>query len=100
MSVSATGSSTGEASVTNLGDTQNNQVGNPTSESSASDVVYEHQLADKEVSAPQNPQDIESYADIGLVQENSPSCTPTESQQQQEHPNLPSFSVSLLHISD
>ncbi|RVX16837.1 hypothetical protein CK203_003234 [Vitis vinifera] len=48
----------------------------------------EHQLPDKKESS--SPQNLENYADIGLVRESSPSYTP-ESQQQQERHVLPSF---------
>ena len=53
----------------------------------------EHQLPDKKDSS--SPQNLENYADIGLVRESSPSYTP-ESQQQQERHVLPSFPVSLV----
>ena len=46
-------------------------------------------MPDKKESS--NPQNLENYADIGLVRESSPSYTPLESQQQQEHHVLPSF---------
>ncbi|KAK6148738.1 hypothetical protein DH2020_016263 [Rehmannia glutinosa] len=59
------------------------------SNSPASGAVSDHQLTEKkEASGSQN---LDNYADVGLVRDNSPSYTP-ESLQQQDTPELPSFS--------
>lgn len=66
------------------------------SSSPASASVSEQQLTEtKETSS---PQDLDNYADIGLVRENSPSYTPSELQQHQDHPpsQFPIFSVSFI----
>ncbi|XP_063950211.1 GBF-interacting protein 1-like isoform X4 [Daucus carota subsp. sativus] len=63
------------------------------SSSPASASVSEQQLTEtKETSS---PQDLDNYADIGLVRENSPSYTPSELQQHQDHPpsQFPIFSA-------
>ncbi|KAJ9691976.1 hypothetical protein PVL29_011194 [Vitis rotundifolia] len=65
------------------------QFRNSGTASPASGEASEHQLPDKKESS--SPQNLENYADIGLVRESSPSYTPSESQQQQEHHVLPSF---------
>lgn len=67
------------------------QVRNSGSDSPASGVAVEHQLSDKKEST--SPQNLENYADIGLVRENSPSYAPSESQQHQDPPELPGFSA-------
>ena len=75
-------------------DVVDGHVRNSGSNSPASGSAFEHQLADnKESSSPQN---LDDYADIGLVQDNSPSYTLSESQHQQDPPELPSFSVSPI----
>ncbi|XP_022715231.1 uncharacterized protein LOC111274677 isoform X3 [Durio zibethinus] len=66
------------------------QLRNSGSDSPPSGTASEHQLADKEDTS--SPHNLESYADIGMVQDNSPSYALSESQQQQDPPELPSFS--------
>lgn len=66
------------------------------SNSPASDAVSDHQLTEKKESS--SPQNLNDYADVGLVRGNSPSYTP-ESLQQQDTSELPSFSVSLNSIT-
>ncbi|XP_021294765.1 uncharacterized protein LOC110424510 isoform X2 [Herrania umbratica] len=67
------------------------QIGNSGSDSPPSGTASEHQLPDtKDTSSPQN---LDGYADIGLVQDNSPSYAPSESQKQQDAPELPSFAA-------
>jgi hypothetical protein len=68
------------------------QARNSESDSPEADLASEHQLPEKSSSPP----DLDNYADIGLVRNSSPSYAPSESQQQQDHPELPSFSVSSL----
>lgn len=70
------------------------QFRNSGTASPASGEASEHQLPDKKESS--SPQNLENYADIGLVRESSPSYTLSESQQQPEHHVLPSFPVSLV----
>ncbi|KAK6125030.1 hypothetical protein DH2020_041208 [Rehmannia glutinosa] len=59
------------------------------SNSPASGAVSDHQLTEKKESS--GSQNLDNYADVGLVRDNSPSYTP-ESLQQQDTPELPSFS--------
>ncbi|KAL3632956.1 hypothetical protein CASFOL_025940 [Castilleja foliolosa] len=60
------------------------------SNSPASGAVSNHQLTEnKESSGPQN---LDKYVDVGLVRDNSPSFTPESLQQQQDTPELTSFS--------
>ncbi|GMI93668.1 hypothetical protein like AT3G13990 [Hibiscus trionum] len=61
------------------------------SDSPPSGTASEHQLPDKK-DAP-SPQNVGSYADIGMVQDNSQSYAPSASQQQQDPPELPGFSA-------
>lgn len=65
------------------------------SNSPASDVS-DPQLTEKKEST--SPQNLNDYADVGLLQGNSPSYTP-ESLQQQDTSELPSFSVSAFNCS-
>ncbi|KAK8618699.1 hypothetical protein V6N13_132682 [Hibiscus sabdariffa] len=67
------------------------QLGNSGSDSPPSGTASEHQLPDKK-DAP-SPQNLDSYADIGMVQDNSQSYAPSEPQQQQDPPELPGFSA-------
>lgn len=67
---------------------------NSGSGSPPSGTASEHQLHDKKDTS--SSQNLDSFADIGVVQDNSPSYTPSESQQQQDPPELPSFSVSII----
>ncbi|XWS12121.1 hypothetical protein CRYUN_Cryun37aG0062900 [Craigia yunnanensis] len=71
-------------------DILDDQLRNSESDSPPSGTSSEHQLPDKKDTS--SSQNLDSYADIGMVQENSPSYAPSESQQQQDPPELPSFS--------
>ncbi|KAJ4717822.1 GBF-interacting protein 1-like isoform X2 [Melia azedarach] len=72
-------------------DILDDQVRSSGSNSPASGETSEHQLPDdiKETSSPQN---LDNYADIGLVQESDPSYALSESQQQQHSSELANFS--------
>ena len=70
------------------------QFRNSGTASPASGETSEHQLPDKKESS--SPQHLENYADIGLVRESSPSYTPSDSQQLQDHHVLSSFPVSIV----
>ncbi|KAK6773375.1 hypothetical protein RDI58_028613 [Solanum bulbocastanum] len=63
----------------------------PESTSPGSDVILDQKLSDNRESS--SPEDLGNYADVGLVQDNSASYTPPESQQQQNASNLSSFSA-------
>ncbi|XP_034900257.1 uncharacterized protein [Populus alba] len=65
------------------------QARNSESDSPEAGLASEHQLPEESSSPP----DLDNYADIGLVRNSSPSYAPSESQQQQDHPELPSFSA-------
>ncbi|KAK2652394.1 hypothetical protein Ddye_012250 [Dipteronia dyeriana] len=69
----------------------NDQVINSESNSPTSGESSEHQLPDdiKDTSSPQN---LDNYADIGLIRDNTPAYTLSESQQQ-DPPELTSFSA-------
>ncbi|XP_039032413.1 GBF-interacting protein 1-like isoform X2 [Hibiscus syriacus] len=87
-------SSPGTSSDDNVGKPINildDQLGNSGSDSPASSTASEHQLSDKK-DAP-IPQNLDSYTDIGMVQDNSQSYAPSEAQQQQDPPELPGFSA-------
>ncbi|GLT49706.1 hypothetical protein SLA2020_232450 [Shorea laevis] len=70
-------------------DGRDDQVRNSESDSPASSP--EHHLPHRRDSA--SPQNSDSYTDIGLVQDNSQSSAPQESRQQEDPPELPSFSA-------
>lgn len=94
LSASAPESSSDEASASKHVDLPDDQVLNSGSNSPASGAVPEHQfLVTKESSSPQN---LDSYAEIGLVHSNSTSYPPSESQQQIDTPELQNFSVSQV----
>ncbi|KAF5466398.1 hypothetical protein F2P56_016324 [Juglans regia] len=90
VSVSAPESSGDDASGSRLAEAHDSHVRNSGSDSPASVVDSEHQLPDEKESS--SPQNLDNYADIGLVRENSPSYAPSESQQHQDPPELPGFS--------
>ena len=94
MSASAPDLSSDNASGSKHVDLLDDQVRNSDSDSPVSGEGSEHQLPDKSPSPP----NLDDYADIGLVRENSPSYTPSETQQQQDPPELPNFSVSSVYI--
>ncbi|KAF5175294.1 putative dentin sialophosphoprotein [Thalictrum thalictroides] len=87
-STSVTAPSTSSEDVNQV-DLLNGQVRNSGSVSPASIAVSENPSIDKREYA--NPGNLESYADIGMVQNNNPSYTLAESQQQQDFHGLPSF---------
>lgn len=91
LSFSAPESSSDESSGRKQVDLLDERVRNSGTNSPASVAVSEQQLTDRNESS--SPQDLDNYADIALVHDKSPSYTP-QSQQQQDHPQLPSFSVS------
>ncbi|KAJ8756219.1 hypothetical protein K2173_024766 [Erythroxylum novogranatense] len=80
--------SSDEASGSKQTDLLDDKVRNSESDSPASVMVSENQLPDN----PSSPPNLDSYSEIGLVRENSPSYTPSESQQQQGHPEMSNFS--------
>ncbi|XP_022721573.1 uncharacterized protein LOC111279005 isoform X5 [Durio zibethinus] len=90
MSVSAPDTASDGAAGYKPIDILDDQLRNSGSDSPPSGTTSDHQLHDKEDTL--SPQNMDSYGDIGIVQDNSPSYTPSESQQQQEPPELPSFS--------
>ncbi|XP_039033934.1 uncharacterized protein LOC120169937 isoform X2 [Hibiscus syriacus] len=65
------------------------QLRNSGSDSPPSGTASEHQMSDKK-DAPR-PLNLGRYADIGTVQDNSQSYAPSESQRQQDPPELPDF---------
>ncbi|XP_059456437.1 GBF-interacting protein 1-like [Corylus avellana] len=91
LSVSAPESSGDDACSSKPAELRDAQVRNSGSDSPASVVASEHQLPDKKESS--SPRNLDNYADIGLVRENSPSYAPSESQQHQDPPELPGFSA-------
>lgn len=93
ISPSAPESLSDETSASKQADSMDERFQNSGSNSPASGVeASELQLTDiKESSS--SPRNLDSYADIGMVHDNSPSYTPPESQQQQDPPELPSFSA-------
>lgn len=91
LSVSAPEASSNDASGNKPTELLNCQVRNTGSDSPASAVPVEHQLLDKKESS--SPQNLDNFADIGLVRENSPSYAPSESQSHQDPPEIPGFSA-------
>ncbi|GFZ11720.1 dentin sialophosphoprotein, putative [Actinidia rufa] len=91
LSASTPESSGDETSASKHVDLLDDQVRNSGSNSPASGAVSEHLLPDKKVSS--SPQNLDTYADIGLVHTKSPSYNPSESQEEQDPPELPSFSA-------
>ncbi|KAE8667161.1 Detected protein of unknown function [Hibiscus syriacus] len=65
------------------------QLGNSGSDSPASSTASEHQLSDKR-DAP-SPQNLDSYADIGMVQDDSQSYAHSEAQRSKILPNYPAY---------
>ncbi|PON47065.1 GBF-interacting protein [Parasponia andersonii] len=89
-SLSAPESTTDDASSSKQVDLTDDKIRNSGSDSPTSGAASENLLPDKKEST--SPQNLDDYADIGLVQDNSPSYDPSDSQQQ-DHPELPSFSA-------
>lgn len=79
------------ASASKSVNTIDERVRNSRSDSPASSASSENQLSEKKES---NPQSLDSYADIGLVREDTHSYAPSESHQQQDPSEMPSFTVS------
>lgn len=75
-------------------DILDDHVRNSGSNSPASGEAYEHQLPD-DIKDSSSPQNLDNYADIGLVQDNDPSYALSESQQQQDSSELASFPVNI-----
>lgn len=96
MSVPALESSRGDISGSEQVDTLEDHVASSGSHSPASGAAAEHQLPEKRESP--SPQNLDNYADIGMVHDNNQFYAPSESQHQQEATELPSFSVSLYEI--
>ena len=94
-SLSAPESTTDDSSSSKQVDLNDEKNRNSGSDSPRSGSASENQLPDKKESS--SPRTLDNYADIGLVQDNSPSYAPSESQQQ-DHPELPGFSVSSVQI--
>ncbi|GKD43339.1 hypothetical protein Tco_1267984, partial [Tanacetum coccineum] len=86
-SVSPPDSSADEPSGSKLVESLNERVQTSGSVSPAS----EQQSTDRQESS--SSQNIDNYSNIGLVRHSSPSYTPSEPQQQQSPPELPSFSA-------
>ncbi|KAE9584722.1 hypothetical protein Lal_00033355 [Lupinus albus] len=82
--------STDDVSGSKQVDLQEDHVRSTESVSPASDATVEQQLPDKKVSS--TPQNLENYANIGLVRDNVPSYAPSESHQQDSH-DMPGFSA-------
>ncbi|XP_015865871.3 GBF-interacting protein 1-like isoform X2 [Ziziphus jujuba] len=90
LSASIPESSNDDASGSKLVDSLEDQVMNSGSDSPPSAAASDQQLTDKNESS--SPQNLDSYGDIGLVRDNSPSYAPSESHQQVP-PELPGFSA-------
>lgn len=95
LSIAAPESSSVTSSGSKQGGLIDERVRNSGSNSPGSGAASEQEHADRKVSS--SPQNMDSYADIGLVHDSNASYTPSESQlQQQDPPELPTFSVSLV----
>lgn len=94
FSLSARESSSDESSARKQVDLLDERIQSSGTNSPASIAVSEQQSTDRNESS--SPQDLDNYADIALVHDKSPSYSPPQSQQQQDHPQLPSFSVSTV----
>lgn len=68
-------------------------IRNSGSNSPASVAMSDHQSSEQRESS--SPENLDNYADVGLVRNNSPSYSP-ELLQTQDTSELPSFSVSLV----
>ncbi|KAL3322170.1 hypothetical protein AABB24_039679 [Solanum stoloniferum] len=91
LSVLVSESSTDDPVGSKQLDLADDRIQIPESTSPGSDVILDQKLSDNRESS--SPEDLGNYADVGLVQENSASYTPPESQQQQNASNLSSFSA-------
>nr|XP_011467415.1 PREDICTED: uncharacterized protein LOC101293990 isoform X2 [Fragaria vesca subsp. vesca] len=88
LSTSAPESHSDEASTKPI-DLLDDQVRNSGSDFSAPSAVPEHLPEKRETSSPQS---LDNYADIGLVRDNSPSFTPSDSQNQ-DPPEMQGFTA-------
>lgn len=96
--MSAPESFVGDASGSKQVDLADEKIRNSGSDSPPSGgATSENQFPDKKESS--SPRNLDNYADIGLVEDNSPSYAPSDSQQQ-EHPEIPGFSVSNVQICE
>lgn len=91
LSVLVSESSTDDPVGSKQLDLADDRVQNQGSTSPGSGVILDQKLADNRESS--SPENLGNYADAGLVQDNSASYTPPESQQQQDASNLSSFSA-------
>ncbi|KAG5228994.1 hydroxyproline-rich glycoprotein [Salix suchowensis] len=89
LPASAPESSSDDASGGKQVELLDDQARNYGSDSPAASLESEHPLPVKSSS----PLNLDNYADIGLVRNSSPSYAPSESQQQQDHLELPNFST-------
>lgn len=94
MSVPAPELPNEDVSGSKQGDLQDDHSRNNGSESPASGGAAEQQLPDNKESS--RPQNLDNYANIGLVQDTSLSYAHSESQQQQDSHDMPGFSVSVF----
>ncbi|XVF27027.1 hypothetical protein REPUB_Repub14bG0071200 [Reevesia pubescens] len=90
LSVSVPDTSSDDAGGGKPIDILDDQLRNSGSDSPPSGTASEHQLPDKKESS--SPQNSDNYADIVMVEDNSPSYDPSESQLHQDPPELTSFS--------
>ncbi|XVF86867.1 hypothetical protein PTKIN_Ptkin18bG0076100 [Pterospermum kingtungense] len=92
LSVSACDTSGDDAAGDRPIDILDDQNGNSRSDSPASGTASENELYDKKNTS--TPQNLDSYANIGIVQDNNPSSYAlTESHKQKEASELPIFSA-------
>ncbi|KAK4785631.1 hypothetical protein SAY86_002320 [Trapa natans] len=77
-------------SVSKADNTIDERVGNSRSDSPASSASSDNQSSEKKEP---NPQILDSYSDIGLVREDTHSYNPSESNQQQDPSEIPSFTA-------
>ncbi|XP_052182390.1 GBF-interacting protein 1-like isoform X3 [Diospyros lotus] len=91
LSVSTTDSSGEETSVNKHVALSDDQLQNSGSDSPASGAVSENQLPEKKESS--SLQNLDRYAKMGLVHDNGSSYSALVSQEQQDAPELPSFSA-------
>ncbi|XP_061364003.1 uncharacterized protein LOC133307510 isoform X2 [Gastrolobium bilobum] len=90
LTVSAPELSTDDVPGSKQIDLRDDNIRSTGSNSPASGATSEQQLPDNKDSS--SPQNLDSYASIGLVRDRSPSYAPSESQQQDSH-DMPGFSA-------
>ncbi|CAN4095270.1 unnamed protein product [Withania somnifera] len=91
LSVLVSESSTDDPVGSKQLDLADDRAQNPGSTSPGSGIILDQKLADNRDSS--SAEDLGNYADVGLIQDNSASYSPPESQQQQDASNLSSFSA-------